>query len=253
MIEKEIEKHNLKAIKRLNQRGGRMLSIVDLLEDGTVDRKVIKFLVRRLWAGDSVLAAAGPSGTGKTTFMGALLNLIPPGIKIQTSERGNPVKTQDSSSLYMAHEINDAPYFGYIWGDDARKFLESAKENQIVATLHAESLTRVREKLTRNPVGLSPENFDQIDLVVTMKKRRKDREILRRVDKIYGFLGGEHLQLFKWKPGEDHYEDIESTTYLQNRDQKKSNLDLDRFLNQLLSRKPRRLNEVRGLLLEFVS
>jgi len=37
-----------------------MLSIVDLLEDGTLDRKLINYLVRILWANNSILAAAGP-------------------------------------------------------------------------------------------------------------------------------------------------------------------------------------------------
>jgi hypothetical protein len=60
MTDKEIEKHNLKAIKRLNQRGGRMLGIVALLEDRTLDRKLINCLGRRLWVSNLILAAAGP-------------------------------------------------------------------------------------------------------------------------------------------------------------------------------------------------
>ncbi len=254
MINEKIENHNLKAIKRLNQRGGRMLSVVDLVEDGTLDRNLLEFLIRRIWSGDSILAAAGPSGTGKTTLMGALLNLIPPGIRIVTAEHADPTgRQQKSSALYMAHEINDAPYFGYIWGHNAREFLEAARENQIMATLHAESMEEVRNKLTRRPVGLDPEDFNRLDIIATMKKVRRGRETLRRVDKIYGNRGGDYRELFRWQPKEDYYEEFLPPDAPQTSRTELTEFDLDGFLNQLLSKKPRRLIEVRELLLEFVS
>ncbi len=253
MIDREIEKHNLEAIRKLNQRGGRMLSVVDLYEDGTLDRKLIEFFLRAIWSGDSLLAAAGPSGTGKTTLMGALLNLIPPDIRIQTAEKGRKVHNGESPSIFMAHELNDAPYYGYIWGGDARQFLEAARENQILATLHAESLEGVRNKLTRQPVGLSREDLAEIELVVTMKKSRRGRETVRRVEEVYGFSGGAHRQLFKWNSRDDSYEKVKSSTYRKNREEKFNQLDTEGFLDRLLTERPKRLNEVREFLLEFAS
>ena len=250
MIDKEIEKQNLKAIKRLNQRGGRMLSMVDLLEDGTVDQKLINFLVRRLWVGDSILAAAGPSGTGKTTLMGALLNLIPPGRRIRPAERGDPVNSPDSSSLFMAHELNDAPYYGYIWGSDARKFLKAADNNQLAATLHSESLEGVRKKLRGRPVGLSPEEFNQLDIIATMVKRRRRGRVIRRVNCIYGFVKGKHRKIFEWDPDKDSFEDMRAGSYLKNREEEYKPLQLDEFMENILSEKPRGLNEVRALFLK---
>ena len=40
----EVEEENLTRIRRLNQRGGRMLSIVDLLEGGTMDPYLAGYL-----------------------------------------------------------------------------------------------------------------------------------------------------------------------------------------------------------------
>jgi type IV secretory pathway ATPase VirB11/archaellum biosynthesis ATPase len=253
MIDREIEKRNINAIQKLNQRGGRMLSVVDLFEDGTLDRKLIKFFIRRIWSGDSILAAAGPSGTGKTTLMGSLLNLIPPGVRIQTAERGDPIGTKGSSYLHMAHELNDAPYYGYIWGVEARQFLKLARDGQLMATLHAESLEGVRNKLSGQPVGLGKKEFEEIDLVITMKKSRQGRETVRRVEEVYGFSGGAHRKLFKWNSTDDSYEEVKSSTYRENREEKFNQLDTAGFLDRLLAERPKRLNEVRELLLEFAS
>jgi len=253
MINREIERHNMEAIRKLNQRGGRTLSVVDLYEDGTLDRKLIDFFLQAIWSGDSLLAAAGPSGTGKTTLMGALLNLIPPGTRIRTAEKGRPLPDGEDQPLFMAHELNDAPYYGYIWDGDARQFLEAAGENQIAATLHAESLKGVRKKLTRHPVGLSREDFEEIELVATMKKNRRGGETLRRIDGIYEKSGEEHRQLFRWEQEEDEYLGLGPAAHAEAREEETEKLDRKEFLEELLKNKPKRLEEVRELLLEFVS
>ncbi|MEK7765428.1 MAG: hypothetical protein AAB368_04240, partial [bacterium] len=66
-------------LDRLNQRGGRMLSIVDLIEAGTVTRELAAYLLAAIGGGASFMTAALPGGAGKTTVMGALLNFVPPG------------------------------------------------------------------------------------------------------------------------------------------------------------------------------
>lgn len=146
-----VEENNLEQIKRLNERGGRMLSIVDLIKDGTLDAELVSYLLYCMSRGGSILTAAGPSGTGKTTLMGALLNLISPGTRIETVTDskyfGSPRK---DSVYYLAHEINNAPYYGYIWGSDARQFFELAKEDSIAASVHANSLEEVKQLLFHN-------------------------------------------------------------------------------------------------------
>lgn len=244
---KNIEEANLSAIRRLNQRGGRFLTVVDLLEAGTLDEKLLKFFLKRLWRGESFLGAAGPSGTGKTTLMGALLNLIPPGTEILTAERGSPLQDSKSghSPLYLAHELNDAPYYGYIWGNEAARFLQTARDRQIAATLHAESLEGVRKKLTRRPVGLPEEEFNRIDLVVTMKMETRGSRRIRRIDRVYASGKVNHRTIFRRDREADEYV---RTKQLETRDESIA-LDVDGFINCLVEEKPEGLAAVRHLLL----
>jgi len=247
---KNIEEANLSAIRRLNQRGGRFLTVVDLLEAGTLDEKLLKFFLKRLWRGESFLGAAGPSGTGKTTLMGALLNLIPPGTEILTAERGSPLQDSKSghSPLYLAHELNDAPYYGYIWGNEAARFLKTARDRQIAATLHAESLEGVRKKLTRRPVGLPEEEFSRIDLVVTMKMETRDSRRIRRIDRVHASSAGSHRAIFRQHPKRDEYVRLEKP---QSEDESIA-LDVEGCVSSLLKKKPADLEEVRRLLLKEV-
>ena len=72
MTNDEIKKHCAE-IDRCNQRGGRMLSIVDLIDAGTVTRDLAAYSLAAISNGASFMVGAMPGGAGKTTVMGALL------------------------------------------------------------------------------------------------------------------------------------------------------------------------------------
>ncbi|MFW6071191.1 MAG: hypothetical protein ACOC86_02260 [Candidatus Bipolaricaulota bacterium] len=251
----DLEKANLTAIRRLNQRGGRFLTVTDLLEAKTLSQRMLKFLVRRIWLGDSLLAAAGPSGTGKTTLMGALLNLIPPGLEIRTAERGNtlPKPRQGYRPLYLAHELNDAPYYGYIWGREARHFLQAARSERIAATLHAESLKGIRDKLLKQPVGLEKPEFNSLDLIVTMKMNRSGRQTVRKIHRVHESAEDGHREVFRWDPDKDEYRVTAEEVFEKTDSRSFDGLDLEGFIESLSDEKPRRLEEVRELLLDHVT
>ncbi|MFW5992475.1 MAG: hypothetical protein ACOCQN_04715, partial [Halanaerobiaceae bacterium] len=122
-----LEKSNLKEIKRLNQRGGRSLSIIDLLKDGTVDSGIAGFLLYSMANSLSFITAANPSGTGKTTLMGTILNLLKPGVKIRTLERNFSINKGESDKCYLVHEIGKGPYYSYLWGEDIARFFRIAE------------------------------------------------------------------------------------------------------------------------------
>lgn len=56
-------------IERCNQRGGRMLSIVDLIEAGTMTRELAAYSLAAIGAGASFMVGALPGGAGKTTVI----------------------------------------------------------------------------------------------------------------------------------------------------------------------------------------
>jgi hypothetical protein len=59
-----------------------MLSIVDLIEAGTMSREVAAYSLAAIGAGASFMVGALPGGAGKTTVMGALLNFVPLGVPL---------------------------------------------------------------------------------------------------------------------------------------------------------------------------
>ena len=69
----DIERRNRQQIEQLNQRGGRTLSIVDLIQAGTLSVEMAACAMRAMHQGASLLTGARPGGAGKTTLMAAIL------------------------------------------------------------------------------------------------------------------------------------------------------------------------------------
>ena len=66
-----------------------MLSVVDLLEAGTLTEPQAAWLLARILQGSSWLVGARPGGAGKTTVMAALLAMVPQGARVWLSNRGS--------------------------------------------------------------------------------------------------------------------------------------------------------------------
>ena len=76
-MDQEALQAHIDAINACNQRGGRMLSLVDLIKAGTVDLRLAAYLAAAMHSGASLLVGARPGAAGKTTVMCALLNFLP--------------------------------------------------------------------------------------------------------------------------------------------------------------------------------
>ncbi|MHA1684555.1 MAG: hypothetical protein ACTSUE_26690 [Promethearchaeota archaeon] len=148
-------KNNLREISRLNQRGGRMLSIVDLIERKTLTLELAARLAAGILEGKSFLCCALPGGVGKTTLMGAILGLIPRGEKIITveSEAMIPVLKEGSGSderqTLVVHEIGSGSWFGYLWGPAVLEFMELASDTRIriISNIHADYYKEIVEQI----------------------------------------------------------------------------------------------------------
>lgn len=140
-ISKEIESHCLE-IERCNQRGGRMLSVVDLVEAGTVNREICAFILAAIRCGSSFLVGATPGGAGKTTLMAALLNFIPPKVPLLTAASINKISNGFNIShptCWICHEIGTGPYYAYLWGEALRLYFKLLDHGHMLATnLHAD-------------------------------------------------------------------------------------------------------------------
>jgi hypothetical protein len=108
-------------IDRCNQRGGRMLSIVDLIEAGTFTRDEAAYSLAAINQGASFMVGALPGGAGKTTVMGALLNFVPPDARLVPADGEKSIaegaRTRNERRCYICHEIGAGSYYAYLWDE----------------------------------------------------------------------------------------------------------------------------------------
>ncbi len=183
-VEAAVDRH-CREIDRCNQRGGRMLSLVDLLDAGTVDRDLAAYLVAAMRAGASFMVGALPGGAGKTTVMGALLNLLPDDVELAPAdglaavEAG--IRSPDPRRCYICHEIGDGPYYAYLWGEELRRYFALAGVGHLLATnLHADTYEEARDQVCRTN-GVAADAFARVNVLVFLEVLRTSGGWVRRV------------------------------------------------------------------------
>lgn len=168
-MQDQLEQH-CREINRCNQRGGRMLSIVDLLEAGTFTPDLAAYCLAAISRGASFMVGASPGGAGKTTVMGALLNFVPPGVTLHAADTLPIIewaaKFNRQRGCYICHEIGTGHYFAYLWGEPLRAYFELLRQGHMLATnLHADSLEDARHQICHEN-QVSPLLFRKINLVL---------------------------------------------------------------------------------------
>lgn len=261
----EAEEHNLQEIYRLNQRGGRTLSVTDLMDAGTLDPSTAALCWVCIEHGESFLAGAVPGGAGKTTLMGALLAFLPPGEEIVTTATAEITRRAASGDYrapvcLLAHEIGSGPWHAYIWGEEAEQFFEAAGRDgyRCVSCLHADNPPQVRE--TVDKCDIPQEYLQDIGMQVFMWIGGNRMSPIRRVNSLHLRLDGElrkvtdydhqadeHRQVLEgpelWKTLGDRY-DREPGELRELRDHRR------RWLRELQKEGIRDFDRVRGAVLE---
>jgi hypothetical protein len=190
MDESAIRAH-VRAIEDCNQRGGRMLSLVDLIDAGTVDLPLAAYLAAAVRSGASLLVGAQPGGAGKTAVMCALLNFLPDHTVIRPVDGPAVLATgqrdvHPGDTCYLAHEIGSGTYYAYVWGSQARAFFRLAIRGHIIASnLHADTLEETRDQLCREN-GVAQAHLDAVTLQVYLRVERAGGwAVQRRVSHVY--------------------------------------------------------------------
>jgi hypothetical protein len=138
----------LTVANRSNQRGGRMLSVVDLVEAGTLTVKQTAWILARILMGSSWLVGARPGGVGKTTVMSALLAMVPRGASVWLTNPGSGWRDCRAGDYVVSYELSPGFYDAYIWREDVIRLTELGMAGcRIVSNLHADTLEQARAQI----------------------------------------------------------------------------------------------------------
>ncbi len=186
-----LEASNLRQIEMLNQRGGRTLSIVDLMKADTITAEAAGYLLWRVAHGASFLTGAVPGGAGKSTLLADLLGMLPPGERIVTTPDASAVadalaEEDRTGNCYLCHEIGSGMWYGYLWGQTVADFLQLIERGgRIAACLHADDPDQVRDTLLSPQLGVTEDTFARVGLLLFMAFGRSSLRSVRRVSSIW--------------------------------------------------------------------
>lgn len=163
-------------------------SIVDLIDDGSIEAETAALLWALLVRRASLIVVAGPSGAGKTTLLTALLPFLPPESR-RIFLRGcyesfafvSDPSIDPESSVLLVNEIS--PHLPiYLWGGGVERALDAVRGGfTLVATAHAQSATELVARLGGYPLRVPARLIAAADLVVVLDAWRTPERIVRLV------------------------------------------------------------------------
>ncbi|MCW1300867.1 MAG: type II/IV secretion system ATPase subunit [Candidatus Nanoarchaeia archaeon] len=190
----------------------RPLIPVDLINFGTANAEIFAYLWLLIENGLSILVA-GPTASGKTTFLNCLSLLIRPEAKI--------VSIEDTPELRLPHPnwvpqvartviemgrygevtmfdllrsaIRQRPDYlivGEVRGKEAYVMFQAmATGHACLGTIHADSMEAVIERLTTKPIDLPLSILESLDVIVFLTNVRREGRYVRRVGEIDEIVG----------------------------------------------------------------
>jgi len=212
------------------------LTPVHLIQYGTLNSEILAYLWFVVDYGRNVLVSGG-TATGKTSFLNVLSLFIRPERKI--------VSIEDTAELRLPHahwvpvvartviaaegkgevdmfellreSLRQRPDYivvGEVRGKEAYiLFQQMATGHPSLATIHAENVARLTDRLTTPPISLPAGLISTVDIVVFLARMRYKNKFIRKVieiDEIAGFDANKNTpiinQIFKWNPRNDKFE-----------------------------------------------
>jgi len=150
-----------------------MLSVVDLLEAGTLTPELAAYLLAAIGQGASFMTGALPGSAGKTTVMGALLNFVPAAIALKPADSvktiAEALENPAPRRCWICHEIGAGGYYAYLWNGALRAYFELGRAgHQLATNLHADTFEQARAQVCdENAVPL--EDFARMNLALFIR------------------------------------------------------------------------------------
>jgi len=186
-------------LARCNQRGGRMLSVFDLLAAETLDLDLAAYFLAHISRGASFMIGARPGGAGKTTVMCALLNFVPADTILTAAADGTLrgyLRSQGGErTCLICHEIGSGPYFAYLWDEPLRRFCAMSDNGcMLAANLHADDIDEARIQVCEEN-GVPHKHFTAFQLLAFLRVEGSWHAPRRRVERVYASDGTSPHQL----------------------------------------------------------
>jgi hypothetical protein len=168
------------------------MSVMQLIEAGSLDSSLLALLWAMLSRRASLLVAAEPPMAGKTTTLTALLDLTPPQTK-RVYLRGHYetfdfVDSQDAdprNTYVLANEMSDHLVV-YLWGSRIYKTFELVEKGYAIgSTMHAETVDDVIAILDSHPLNVPAEWIARLTLVINLYVSSTYGSAVRRFNTVH--------------------------------------------------------------------
>ncbi len=165
-----------------------MLSVVDLIEAGTMGPDLAAYALAAIRGGASFLVGALPGGAGKTTIMGALLNLVPADVTLAAADGLAAIERAADGSrrrCYICHEIGRGHYYAYLWDDALRTYFDLPAAGHMLATnLHADTYEQAREQICDDN-AVCESALRRMNLMCFLSVNRNGPEVRRQIETVW--------------------------------------------------------------------
>lgn len=220
------------------------LTPIHLLNYGTIDVKTLAYLWMILDYGKSIIISGG-TATGKTTLLNVLSLFIRPEKKIVSIEDTPELKlphphwvpsvARTAITVVADKKIGEIDLFdllreslrqrpdyiivGEVRGKEAYVlFQEMATGHPSLATIHAENMSKLIDRLTTPPIDLPSTLIESANVIVFLLATKYKGRQTRKVGEVLEVVGVENgapvtNQVFKWNPITDTF-DIQNNSIM---------------------------------------
>lgn len=212
------------------------LTPIHMMDYETENARMLSYLWMLVEHEKSILVS-GTTGAGKTSQLNSLSLFIRPDKKIvsiedtpelrlphdhwvpEVSRSGFGSSAEDGGEVTMDNLLKESlrqrPEYiivGEVRGEEAYiLFQQMATGHTGLSTIHADSLDMLMDRLTTDPINLSPSLIETLDMVMVIARIRREGTYIRRIMGLFEIRGYDKRkgidanQVFGWDPKEDEY------------------------------------------------
>jgi type IV secretory pathway ATPase VirB11/archaellum biosynthesis ATPase len=189
------------------------MSIIELIRAGNLNARLAAMLWIAMERGASLIVAADPPSSGKTTTLSALLTFTPPDTAVYfTRGQGEtfslPPRSDSYPNYILINEMSDhIPV--YTWDDNARRAFQLLADGYSMATtMHDETVEGVIRQL-REDLSIPADHIGKLTFIITMYVGRLGG-MMRRLQEVAMLdLKGDELSITRiasWDLNSDSFE-----------------------------------------------